>query len=411
MAKKEKKAKDPAKQALIREMIAMYKPETMADVQSILRDMFSSTIEEMLHAELDSELGYQKHDQGPKETTNRRNGSYPKTVHGELGDMEISVPRDREGEYEPVAIPKGTSDVSELERKVLSMYAKGTSDRDISDVINDIYGFRLSHETISNIVDRVTPMVIEWQNRTLEKVYPFVYMDCLQISVKTDRRSGKQAFYTALGIDAEGKKDCLGFWMSENEGAGYWLSVFDELKSRGIERLGFVCIDGLKGLEEAITETFPGAVVCRCMVHLVRNSTKYVPTKNRKEFCRDLKSIYGAVSEGEAEAALGELNSKWAETYPSAVKVWNDNFQYVQQLFEYPSDIRRHIYTTNMIESFNSQLRKVTNGKGAFPNKQAAMKILYLRTMDIMKKWANPISNWGIIRGKLDLLWGAGWDA
>ena len=403
--------RNPAAHELIKQMMAMYQPETMEDVHNMLKDMFSDTLEEMLHAELDSALGYEKHDQSPKQTTNRRNGSYPKTVRGELGETVIDIPRDRNGEYEPVAIPKGISDVSELERKVLSMYSKGTSDRDISDVINDIYGFKLSPETISNIVERVTPMVVEWQNRKLEKVYPFVYMDCLQISVKTERRAGKHAFYTMIAINADGRKDCLGFWMSENEGANYWLSVFDELKARGVERLGFVCIDGLRGMEEAIKATFEDAVTCRCMVHLVRNSTKYIPTKKRKEFCADLKRIYGAVSEGEAEAALAELNEKWYDDYPSAVKVWNDGFCYVQTLFDYPTDIRKMIYTTNMIESFNSQLRKVTNGKGAFPNKQSAMKILYLRTMDIQKKWKMPVQNWGVIRGKLDIIWGFDWDA
>ncbi len=302
--------RNPAAHELIKQMMAMYQPETMEDVHDMLKDMFSDTLEEMLHAELDAALGYEKHDQSPKQTTNRRNGSYPKTVRGELGETVIDIPRDRNGEYEPVAIPKGISDVSELERKVLSMYSKGTSDRDISDVINDIYGFKLSPETISNIVDRVTPMVVEWQNRKLEKVYPFVYMDCLQISVETERRAGKHAFYIMIAINADGRKDCLGFWMSENEGANYWLSVLDELKARGVEHLGFVCIDGLRGMEEAIKATFEDAVVCRCMVHLVRNSTKYIPTKKRKEFCADLKRIYGAVSEGEAEAALAELNEK-----------------------------------------------------------------------------------------------------
>ena len=404
------KKRNPEAQELIKQMMAMYKPETMEDVHEMLKDMFSDTIESMLHAELESSLGYQKHDQSPKQTTNRRNGSYPKTIHGELGDSVIQVPRDREGEYEPIAVPKGINDVSELERKVLSMYAKGTSDRDISDVINDIYGFKLSAETISNIVDKVTPMVVEWQNRKLEKVYPFVYMDCLQISVKAERKAGKHAFYTMIGINVDGHKDCLGFWMSENEGANYWLSVFDELKARGVERLGFVCIDGLKGMEEAIKATFDEAIVCRCMVHIVRNSTKYISFRKRKEFCGDLKKIYGAISEEEAEVALAELNEKWFDEYPSAVKIWNDNFRHVQTLFEYPADIRKLIYTTNMIENFNSQLRKVTDGKGSFPNKQSAMKILYLRTMDIQKKWKMPIPNWGVIRGKLDIIWGFGWD-
>ena len=212
------------------------------------------------------------------------------------------------------------------------------------------------------------------------------------------------------GVNCEGKKDCFGFWIGENEGTHRWLGIFDELKSRGVEKLGFVCIDGLSGLEEAITNTFPTAVVCRCMVHLVRNSTKYIPTKHRKEFCSDLRAIYGAVSIGEAENALAVLNEKWGKQYPSAVRVWNDNFVYVQRLFEYPAEIRKMIYTTNAIESFNSALRKVTDRKAAFPNEMAVMKILYLRTLDVVKKWTMPYPNWSLIRGKLDFLWGVGWD-
>ena len=205
-----------------------------------------------------------------------------------------------------------------------------------------------------------------------------------------------------IGVNCEGKKDCFGFWIGENEGTHRWLGIFDELKSRGVEKLGFVCIDGLSGLEEAITNTFPTAVVCRCMVHLVRNSTKYIPTKHRKEFCSDLRAIYGAVSIGEAENALAVLNEKWGKQYPSAVRVWNDNFAYVQRLFEYPAEIRKMIYTTNAIESFNSALRKVTDRKAAFPNEMAVMKILYLRTLDVVKKWTMPYPNWSLIRGKLD---------
>ena len=257
-------------------------------------------MEDMLKAELDSELGYKKNSQEAKTTDNRRNGSYPKKVTSNMGEIELNNPRDRKGEYEPELIPKGSHDVSELEEKVLSLYAKGTSDRDISDVIDDIYGFKLSHETISNIVDRVQPRVIEWQNRELEKVYPFVYMDALMVNMKSDKKSGKCEVYSIIGVNCEGRKDCFGFWIGENEGTHQWLSIFNELKARGVEKLGFICIDGLAGLEEAITSTFPNAIVCRCMVHLVRNSTKYIPTKHRKEFCADLKAIYGAVSISEA---------------------------------------------------------------------------------------------------------------
>ena len=406
--KKEKR--NPRSHELIREMIELYHPQSIRDIQEMLKDMFADTMEDMLKAELDTELGYSKNSQAAKTTENRRNGNYPKTVTSSMGEIELNIPRDRMGEYDPELIPKGTKDVSALEEKVLSLYAKGTSDRDISDVINEIYGFSLSHETISNIVDRVQPRVIEWQNRRLDKVYPFVYMDALMVSMKSEKKAGKYAVYSMIGVNCEGKKDCFGFWIGENEGTHRWLGIFDELKSRGVEKLGFVCIDGLSGLEEAITNTFPTAVVCRCMVHLVRNSTKYIPTKHRKEFCSDLRAIYGAVSIGEAENALAVLNEKWGKQYPSAVRVWNDNFVYVQRLFEYPAEIRKMIYTTNAIESFNSALRKVTDRKAAFPNEMAVMKILYLRTLDVVKKWTMPYPNWSLIRGKLDFLWGMGWD-
>ena len=406
--KKEKR--DPRGQELLREMIEIYHPQSIKEIQDMLKDMFAGTMEDMLKAELDTELGYKKNDQQPKETANRRNGIYPKTVRSSFGETELQIPRDRNGDYEPELIPKGTKDVSALEEKVLSLYAKGTSDRDISDLINEIYGFSLSHETISNIVDRVQPRVIEWQNRRLDKVYPFVYMDALMVNLKADKKAGKYAVYSMIGVNCDGKKDCFGFWIGENEGAYRWLSIFDELKARGVQKLGFVCIDGLSGLEDAITNTFPEAIVCRCMVHFVRGSTKYIPTKYRKEFCADLKAIYGAVSKSESENALEVLNEKWGTRYPSAVKVWNDNYRYVKLLFEYPSEIRKMIYTTNVIESFNSALRKVTDRKAAFPNEMSVMKILYLRTLDIVAKWRMPYPNWGVIRGKLDILWGDGWD-
>ena len=397
---------NPEGHELLRQVVEQYQPKTINDIQEMLKDLFADTIEDMLKAELDTELGYAKNSQEPKQNENRRNGSYPKKVTSTMGEIELDIPRDRMGEYKPELIPKGSHDVSALEEKVLSLYGKGTSDRDISDVINEIYGFALSHETISNIVDRVQPRVIEWQNRRLDKVYPFVYMDALMVNIKSDKKAGKYAVYSIIGVNCDGRKDCFGFWIGEDEGAHKWLSIFDELKSRGVERLGFVCIDGLSGLEEAITSTFPTAIVCRCMVHLVRNSTKYVPTKHRKEFCADLRAIYGAVSIGEAENALALLNEKWSKQYPSAVKVWNDNFAYVQRLFDYPAEIRKMIYTTNAIESFNSALRKVTDRKASFPNETAVMKILYLHTLDVVKKWTMPYLNWSIIRGELNLLWG-----
>lgn len=393
---------------LIKEMISEYHIESIKDLNETLKEMFSGTIEDMLMGELDAHLGYEKNSHEEKITTNRRNGKYPKTIKSGYGDFAIDIPRDRQGEYEPQLIPTGSNDVSGLEEKVISMYAKGLSDRDISDTVDEIYGFRMSHETISRVVDRIQPRLLEWQTRQLNKCYAFVYLDALMVSVKSEGKAVKKAVYVALGIDPDGHKDVLGFWISDTEGTHFWLSIFDELKSRGVKKLNFVCIDGLSGLEEAIKSTFPEAVVQRCMVHLIRNSTKYIPTKNRKAFCADLKSIYGAPSLPAAELALEQLNQKW-NNYPSGLKVWNSNFEHVKQLFDVCSEVRKMIYTTNMIESINAALRKVTNGKGAFPNDLAVAKILYLRIFDLSQKWSAPISNWGIIRGKLDIF-SPGWD-
>ena len=288
------------------------------------------------------------------------------------------------------------------------MYAKGMSDRDISDTVNDIYGFSVSHDTISRIVDRVQPRVVEWQSRTLKECYPFLFVDALVVPTKRDGKAVNKAVYSIIGIDTEGHKDCLGFWISDKEGAHFWLSIFDELRSRGVSKLRFVSIDGLTGLEEGLRSIFPDIIVQRCMVHLVRNSLKYVPSKHYKAFCADLKAMYGAPSLESAQAALATLQESWS-AYPSAVKVWVEHFAHVEQLFDYPAEIRKVIYTTNTMESFNSALRKVTNRKSAFPNDNAVFKILYLRTMDITKKWTMSIPNWAVIRGQLDITL-PGWD-
>jgi transposase-like protein len=254
----------------------------------------------------------------------------------------------------------------------------------------------------------VQPRVAEWQSRTLDECYPFLFVDALVVPVKSDGRSINKAVYSMIGINPDGIKDCLGFWISDKEGAHFWLSIFDELRARGVNKLGFVSIDGLTGLEDGIRSIFPEAIVQRCMVHLVRNSIKYIPSKHYKTFCADLKAMYGAASLSSAKAALEAFMGKWS-AYPSAIKVWTTHFDQVEQLFEYPAEIRKIIYTTNTMEAFNSALRKVTNRKAAFPNDNAVFKILYLRTMDIVRKWGKPISNWAIVRGHLDIVL-PGWD-
>lgn len=403
-----KRALIPEEKQIIDMLISNHKPESIAELQEILKSMFAPMMEEMLKGELDAHLGYGKNDQSAKETTNRRNGSYPKTVRSRMGELPLNIPRDREGEFEPELIATGERDISGIEDKVLSMYAKGLSDRDISETIDEIYGFTLSHETVSRIVDRVQPRLSEWQSRSLSECYPFMYVDALVVPVKSEGRSMNKSVYTILGVDKDGLKDCLGFWISESEGAHYWITIFDELKQRGVKKVGFVSIDGLSGLEEGIKSVFPDAVVQRCIVHLIRNSIKYIPSKHYKAFCGDLKAIYGAVSLTAANAALENLRQKWS-AYPSAIKVWTDNYLHIEQLFEYPSEIRKIIYTTNVIEAFNSALRKVTNRKAAFPNDNAVFKILFLRMLDISKKWTKPMANWAVVRGKLDIVL-PGWD-
>ncbi|MCL1885363.1 MAG: IS256 family transposase [Dehalococcoidia bacterium] len=350
-------------------------------------------------------LGYEKHAQYPKDTVNRRNGLISKKLRTERsGELIIDVPRDREGSFEPQVVRKGQNDVSEIQDKVMSMYAKGLSDRDISTIIKDIYGFAMSHETISRIVERVTPRFDAWQSRELEAVYAFVYVDAMVVKVKDEGKAINKAVYSVLGIDMQGHKDVLGLWISNNEGAHFWMMIFDELRARGVQRMLFVCVDGLRELEQGVLSIFPQTHVQRCMVHLQRNSLKYIPTKHYKAFCSDAKAIYSAVSIQAAKQALAALKTNWAD-YPSAVRVWADNFEHVEKLFELPAPIRKMVYTTNVIEALNSAMRKVTRGKAAFPNSEAVFKAFFLRIMDITKKWTMPIPNWALVLGQIDILY------
>ena len=370
------------------------------ELYTALRDLFAGTMEEMLKAELDEHLGYEKHDQGMKETTNRRNGSTTKKVRAHAGEVELNIPRDREGSFEPQAVKKGQSDLSDIQGKVLSMYAKGMSDRDISAIVEDIYGFSVSHETISRIVERIEPRFVAWQSRELEAIYPFVYVDAMVVKVKSEGKSRNKAVYSVLGIDTEGHKEVLGLWMSENEGAHFWMMIFDELKARGVQQMLYVCIDGLSELEQGILTIYPQAHVQRCMVHLVRGSLKYIPTKHYKDFCQDAKAIYAAVTLPAAREALETLKERWSE-YPSALRVWENNFEHVERLFELPVHIRRMVYTTNMVEGLHSALRKVTRGKAAFPNDAAVFRALFLRLTDLEEKWTMPVPNWSLVLGQL----------
>lgn len=400
MAPRNKRSK--ASMAIAKAIIDEYQPQTAEDMQDALKDIFGPMFEAMLQGEMDDHLGYEPNDHGYKETDNRRNGYSNKTVKSTYGDVPISVPRDRNGTFEPQVIPKRTRDVSGIEDKVLSMYAKGMSQRDIADTIEDIYGFEISHETISSITDRVVEQVNEWQNRPLKKFYTFLFVDCLYVSVRKEFETKNYAVYVILGYDTNGVKDILGLWMNESEGKHNWMQIFDEIKARGVEDVLFISMDGVSGLEEGAKAIFKDVVVQRCIVHMIRNSIKYVPSKEYKKFTAQLKKVYGAVSLKAAEAEFERFKQVWSG-YPGAVDVWVRNWGHVEQLFHYGSAVRKVMYTTNAIESINSSFRKVTR-KGSFPSEDALMKVLYLRITELYKKWNNrPVPNWAMVRNQLSM--------
>ncbi|MCR4935210.1 MAG: IS256 family transposase [Oscillospiraceae bacterium] len=399
---KKKEASSEASRAIAKAILEQYKPTTAAEMQDALRDIFGPMFEAMLQGEMESHLGYGSNDRGAKGTENRRNGYTSKTVKSSMGDIAIRTPRDRDGSFKPQIIPKRTKDVSGIEDKVLSMYAKGMSQRDIADTIEEIYGFEISHETISTITDRVIDVAREWQNRPLKPFYTFLFVDCLYVNIRKDFETKNCAVYVILGYDISGIKDILGIWIGDSEGKHYWMQIFDEIKSRGVEDVLFLSTDGVVGLEEGVKSIFPEVVVQRCIVHLIRNSIKYIPSKDYKAYTAQLKRIYGAPSLKAAEAEFERFKQAWSQ-YPGAIDVWVRNWAHVEQLFHYGSAVRRIMYTTNAIESVNSSFRKVTK-KGAFPSEDAVLKALYLRLTELYKKWADrPVPNWAMVRNQISM--------
>ena len=392
--------RNPRGEEIAKMIMEQYRPENKEDMQAALKDIFGPMFEAMLQGEMDEHLGYASNDHGSKNTTNRRNGYTQKKVKSSYGDLEIAVPRDRESSFEPQVIPKRTRDVSGIEDKVLSMYARGMSQRDIAETIEEIYGFDISSEAISNITDRVLDQVEEWQNRPLKKFYTFLFVDCMYVTLRREYETKSCAVYVILGYDVDGVKDILGLWIGESEGKHKWMQIFDEIKARGVEDVLFISMDGVSGLEEGARAIFKNVVVQRCIVHLIRNSIKYVPSKDYKAFTAQLKKVYGAPSLKAAEAEFERFKQAWS-SYPGAVDVWIRNWQYVVQLFNYGSAVRKVMYTTNAVESVNSSFRKVTK-RGAFPNEDALMKLLYLRIAELYKKWNNrPVQNWALVRNQL----------
>lgn len=400
MAHRKNSKRSKASLAIAKAIIDEYQPQSAEEMQNALKDIFGPMFEAMLQGEMDSHLGYESNNHGPKSTDNRRNGYSNKTVKSTFGDISVDVPRDRDSSFEPQVIPKRTRDVSGIENKVLSMYAKGMSQRDIADTIEDIYGFEISHDTISNITDRVIETANEWQNRPLKKFYTFLFVDCLYVSIRKEMETKSCAVYVILGYDVNGIKDILGIWIGESEGKHYWMQIFDELKARGVEDILFISMDGVSGLGEGAKSIFKDVVVQRCIVHLVRNSIKYIPSKDYKAYTAHLKKIYGAASLKAAEAELERFRQAWSQ-YPGAIDVWIRNWSYVEQLFNYGSAVRKVMYTTNAIEAVNSSFRKVTK-KGSFPSEDAVRKALYLRITELYKKWAGrPTVNWAMVRNQL----------
>jgi len=389
---------------LLREYIKEQNFNTSNDILAGLKEMFRDILQESLEAEMDEALGYGKYDSIEKTNDNSRNGYSKKTVKTELGPVQINIPRDRNGDFEPKIIPKHQRSINGIEDKIIGLYATGMTTRDISEQIKELYGVDISAETVSNITNRILPLVSEWQNRPLESAYSFVFMDAIHYKVREDKQVIVKAAYVVIGVNLDGEKEVLGIWIGANESSKFWLSVLNDLKNRGVHNVLIFCVDGLNGFKEAIGATFPFAKIQRCIIHQIRSSMKYIPYKDRKAFVADLKGIYKAVNEEVAMENLLSLRDKWASKYPNAVKSWEDNWDNLSTFFAFPDNIRKIIYTTNTIESLNSQFRKVTKTKLIFPNDDSLLKMLYLAVERIAKKWNRHYPDWDLVINQLKIL-------
>mgnify|MGYP003759478659 CR=1 FL=1 len=376
---------------------------SLDDVEDIISEMEKVILEEMLQGEMDSHLGYSKYDYENKDADNSRNGYSSKEVRGKSGSFRIDVPRDRKSEFEPQVVKKRQKDISKIEDMVLALYQKGLSTRDIQNYIMEIYGYNLSPETISNITDRVIEKATEWQNRPLEEVYPIIFIDGMYFKVKNGIEAETRTAYIIISIDMEGKKDVLGIWIGEVENSKFWLNIFNELKTRGVKDVLIVCTDKLPGIETAVRAVFPRVELQFCIVHQMRNSLKHVVYKDRKEVVGDLKKVYQAATEEMALLELERFEDKWGEKYPYIGKSWRDSWDNLSTFFKYSPQIRRLIYTTNPIESLNSQIRRVTRNKGVYPNEDALFKILYLAAISVTNKWTSKIRDWHLILAELSI--------
>lgn len=387
----------------VKSIVDAYGIKTTEDVQFAVKDLMKDVIQKTLDAELAESLGHEKYGRNEESTGNYRNGSYAKKVRSTFGEMDLEIPRDREGLHEPVIVEKGKTDVSDLESRLISMYARGMTTRDIQGHMHDIYGVKMSAEMISKITDKILPHIKEWQARILNSIYPILYMDAIHFNVRDNGRTIKKAVYLAMAVDCEGMRDVLGIWIGGNESSKYWLSVLTELKNRGVQDIFIACVDGLSGFDEAIQAVFPKAEIQRCIVHQIRYCCKFVNYKDRKSFCADMKSIYGAPSEESALEHLAHFDDKWGKKYAYAVRSWENNWAHLSTFFKYPNEIRRLIYTTNAIESVNSSIRKYTGQKRIFPTDDSTLKSVFLAVDNRLKKWTTRTRNWGLIFNQLSI--------
>ena len=406
MAKKEVYKVKPmteGKRNIIQGLLQEYDIESAEDIQDALRDLLGGTIKEMMETEMDDHLGYDRYERS--DSSNSRNGTKTKRVRSKYGEIELDVPQDRESTFEPKIVPKRKKDISEIDDKIISMYAKGMTTKQISDTIMDIYGFEISESFVSDVTDKLLPQIEEWQNRPLSEMYPIVFIDAIHFSVRDDGIVHKLAAYIVLGIDHTGHKEVLTIEIGENESSKYWLGVLNGIKNRGVEDILILCADGLSGLKDAIGTAFPKTEHQRCIVHMVRNTLKYVASKEMKEFARDLRTIYTAPDEKTALARLETVTKHWDTKYPNAMNRWRENWDAISPIFKFSTTVRKCFYTTNAIESLNATYRRLNRQRSVFPSSTALLKALYLATFEATKKWTMPVRFWGQVRGELSLMY------
>jgi len=390
---------------LMKELMKKEEINDVANLQSMLKEMMKNGVEALLEAELDEELGYDKYD-NKSEKSNYRNGSSKKVVRTDYGEIDLKIPRDRNNEFKPEIVPKYSKDLSAIEDKVISMYGKGMTTRDISDHIEEIYQIPLSAQSISRMTDKILPIVEEWQQRPLNTEYSFVFMDAVHYKVKHNNRIVSKAAYIVVGIDDDGFKDVLGIWIGENETSKFWLKVLTDLKNRGVKRVHLFSVDGLPGFQQAILATYPESIVQRCIIHQIRQSTRYVSYKHIKPLISDLKDVYQAPNEETGHKNLMYFEETWGTLYPTCVRSWKENWDVISPFYSYSENIRKIMYTTNIIENLNRQYRKVTKGKPIFPTDNALLKVLFLATNNATKKWTSRQKNWDQIKNELIILHG-----